>query len=203
MEIRRPRVVILAGINGAGKTTISDGLLRVLGIDTYLDADAMERELAGRGAAIRAGRMMHAEIERLRDAAADFAIETTMSGQWLRRTLRDLHAAGYASSLLYLWLPNAHMAVRRVRGRVRMGGHHIPTEAVLRRYLRSVGNCVRVYSPAVGEWRVHHAVRDLGGKGGLLIARGGRFRPVQVYDEQAWREIQEQAFTPGAGGADA
>ncbi|HYR10784.1 MAG TPA: AAA family ATPase [Longimicrobium sp.] len=202
MEIRRPRVVIIAGINGAGKTTASEWLLRELGIGTYLDADAMERELPGEGAAIRAGRMMHAEIERLREAAADFAIETTMSGQSLRRTLRDLHAAGYESHLLYLWLPNAHMAVRRVKGRVRMGGHSIPPDAVLRRFLRSVGSFDRGYRPAVAEWRVYHAARDVHGCGGLLIARGGRFRPVHVYDEHAWREIQEQAFTRTDGGRD-
>src|SRR5687767_11720079 len=168
MESRRPRVVIIAGINGAGKTTASEWLLRELGIDTYLDADAMERQLTGEGAAIRAGRMMHAEIERLREAATDFAIETTMSGQSLRRTLRDLHAAGYESHLLYLWLPHAHMAVRRVRGRVRMGGHAIPVDAVLRRYLRSVGSFDRGYRPMVAEWRVYHAARDVYGRGGLL-----------------------------------
>jgi len=201
MENRRPRVVVIAGINGAGKTTMSEWLLQELGIATYLDADAMERELAGEGAAIRAGRMMHAEIERLREAAADFAIETTMSGQWLRRTLRDLHTAGYESHLLYLWLPNAHLAVRRVRGRVRMGGHSIPADVVLRRYMRSVASFDRGYRPAVAEWRVFHAARDAYGRGGLLIARGGRFRPVCIHDEYAWREIQEQVAHASRGEA--
>lgn len=148
MENRRPRVVIIAGINGAGKTTAAESLLPRFGIDTYLDADAMAREMAEddpQRAAIRAGRMMRAEIDRLRDSAADFALETTMSGQSLQRTLPDLHSAGYQSNLIYLWLPNAHMAVRRVKARVRLGGHHIPTEDVLRRYLRSVRNFEQVY----------------------------------------------------------
>lgn len=204
MESRRPRVVIIAGINGAGKTTAAESLLPRFGIDTYLDADAMAREMAEddpQRAAIRAGRMMRAEIDRLRDSAADFALETTMSGQSLQRTLADLHSAGYQSNLLYLWLPNAHMAVRRVKGRVKLGGHHIPTEDVLRRYLRSVRNFEQVYRHEVTAWRVYHAARGDWGSGGVMIARGGRLDPPQVYDAHAWREIQQQAASETGGGS--
>jgi predicted ABC-type ATPase len=203
MESRRPRVVIIAGINGAGKTTTSQSLLPRWGIDTYLDADAMAREMAEddpQHVAIRAGRMMRAEIDRLRDSTADFALETTMSGQSLQRTLADLHSAGYQSNLLYLWLPNAHMAVRRVKGRVKLGGHHIPTEDVLRRYLRSVRNFEQVYRHEATAWRVYHAGRGQWGSGGVMIARGGMPGAIQVYDAHAWREIQQQAASETGGG---
>lgn len=204
MENRRPTVVIIAGINGAGKTTAAESLLLRFGISTYLDADEIARSLAEddpQRAAITAGRMMRAEINRLRDVRADFAIETTMSGLSLRRTLADLHSAGYQSKLFYLWLPNAHMAVRRVKGRVRLGGHHIPTEDVLRRYLRSVRNFEQIYRHQVAEWRVYHAARGDWGTGGVMIARGRRDGVIQVYDVLAWREIQEQAAGDTEGGS--
>lgn len=204
MEVLSPTVIVLAGINGAGKSTAAEALLVEFGIDTYLDADAFARALADdpARAAVKAGRIMRAEIERLRDSRENFALETTLSGLSLRGTLADLHASGYRSRLLYLWLPDAHMAVRRVRGRVRLGGHHIPTEVVLRRYLRSVRNFERIYRRVAGEWRVYHAALGLWGTGGVMIARGWNSGRVEVYDVRAWREIQAQAAHASQGGAD-
>lgn len=202
METLSPTVVVIAGINGAGKSTAAQALLPELGVDTYLDADAFARALNDdpARAAVKAGRIMRAEIERLRDSSSDFALETTMSGMSLRRTLGDLHASGYRSRLLYLWLPDAHIAVRRVRGRVRLGGHHIPTEDVLRRYLRSVRNFERIYRHLADDWRVYHAAFGEWERGGVMIARGWNSGRVEVYDVSAWREIQAQAARVSEGG---
>jgi predicted ABC-type ATPase len=92
-----PQVVIVAGINGAGKTTAAPRLLKEFGSETYLDADEIARLLGGdpqRGA-IRARRVMHSRIEELRSRRISFAMETTLSGLSLRRNLEQLHAAGY------------------------------------------------------------------------------------------------------------
>lgn len=204
MEILSPTVVVIAGINGAGKSTAADSLLLEFGVDTYLDADVFARTLSDdpARAAIKAGRVMRAQINRLRDARANFALETTLSGLSLRSTLHDLHKAGYRSRMLYLWLPDAHMAVRRVRGRVLLGGHHIRTEDVLRRYLRSVRNFERIYRHTVHEWRVYHAALAQWGRAGVMIARGWNSGRVEVYDVMAWREIQAQAAHASEGGAD-
>ena len=159
MEVIRPTVVVVAGINGAGKSTAAGALLSEFGNDTYLDPGSFARAVGGDPAKayIRAGRIMRAQIDQLRASMANFALETTLSGQSIRHTLNDLHAAGYRSRLLYLWLPDAHMAVRRVRARAQVGGHFIRTEEVLRRYLRSVRNFERIYRHMVSEWRVYHA----------------------------------------------
>ncbi|HEX2206668.1 MAG TPA: AAA family ATPase [Longimicrobium sp.] len=107
MEILFPTVVVIAGFNGAGKSTAAEALLPEFGIDTYLDADAFARALSDdpARAAVRAGRIMRAQIDRLRVSMENFALETTLSGRSLRSTLADLHTAGYRSRLLYLWLP--------------------------------------------------------------------------------------------------
>lgn len=195
MEIPRPRVVIVAGINGAGKTTVSIPLLKPLEIDTYLDADEMARLMAEdpQRAAIRAGRMMHARMDELRSARRDFALETTLSGLSLRRNLETLHTAGYESYLLYLWLPSARLAVSRVSGRVRLGGHFIATEDILRRYLRSVYNFEAVYRHIVSEWRVYNAAQSMWATGGNVVARGDDKGTVNVFDVDVWREIQAQS----------
>jgi predicted ABC-type ATPase len=204
VEIITPAVVVVAGINGAGKSTAAEALLSEFGIDTYLDAGAYARAVGGDPARayMRAGRIMRAQIDHLRASMANFALETTLSGQSIRHTLDDLHAAGYRSRLLYLWLPDAHMAVRRVRARAHLGGHFIRTEDVLRRYLRSVHNFERIYRHMVSEWRIYHAALEQWRRGGVIISRGWNSGRVEVYDVNAWREIQAQAAHATRGGVD-
>jgi predicted ABC-type ATPase len=200
-----PQVIIVAGINGAGKSTAAPNLLKEFHSETYLDADEIARLLGDdpQRAAIRAGRVMHSRIEELRSARRSFALETTLSGLSLRRNLEQLHAAGYESFLLYLWLPSARLAVSRVSGRVRMGGHHIPTEDILRRYLRSVYNFESVFRHLVTEWRVYHGISSAWGEGGDVIARGDSAGAIDLYDARAWREIQAQAASHASrGGSD-
>jgi predicted ABC-type ATPase len=193
------RVVLIAGINGAGKSTAAPLFLDEFRISTYLDADAIARDLSGEAgdAAIRAGRIMHARIEELHSSGQDFALETTLSGLSLRRTLHRLHASGYESFLLYLWLPNATMAVDRVAGRVRMGGHPIPTEDIHRRHLRSVWNFENVYRHLVSGWRLYHGARGFMGQGGHAIAEGRHLGLAVIHDPHAWAEFQAQAAQGG------
>lgn len=195
-----PRVVVIAGINGAGKSTAAPFLLEEFAIGTYLDADAIARDLADEPAeaAIQAGRIMHAKMEELRAARQDFALETTLAGLSLRRTLDRLHTSGYRSYLLYLWLPSARMAVDRVSGRVRMGGHHIPDDDILRRHLRSVWNFEHVYRRMVTAWRLYHGARSFSGQGGNVIAERREGRALLIRDPDAWAELQAQAERGGA-----
>jgi len=158
-----PRVVVLAGINGAGKTTASRGLLTdVLRIPTFVNADAIARGLNGmnpEGEAVRAGRIM---LHRLRELAAtgeDFAFETTLSARTYAGWLRDLRARGYKVLLYYYWLESAELAVTRVAERVRSGGHNVPAEDVRRRYARSVWNFFNLYRPIADEWEVYNNTR--------------------------------------------
>jgi len=95
--------------------------------------------------AARAGRVMLAEVERSIDAGEPFAFESTLSGKTYGRLLHRARKAGYRIHLFYLWLPDAALAVARVRDRVEAGGHDVPAADVRRRYGRTLANFFNLY----------------------------------------------------------
>ena len=129
-----PRVVVLAGINGAGKTTASrDLLVSVLKIPVFTNADAVARGLNSlnpESEAFRAGRIMLDWMRALADQRRDFAFETTLSARTYAPWLKGLRQSGYEVYLYYYWLDSVELAVARVVERVRAGGHHIPDQDV-------------------------------------------------------------------------
>ena len=146
-----PRVVVLAGINGAGKTTASRDLLaNALRIPTFVNADVISRGLNGlnpEAEAVRAGRIM---LEQTRDLAArreDFAFETTLAARTYAGWLESLRATGYLVYLYYYWLDSPELAIARVAVRVQGGGHFVPDDTVRQRYARSVRNFFDLYRP--------------------------------------------------------
>ena len=154
-----PRVVVLAGINGAGKTTASrDLLVNVLKIPVFTNADAIARGLNSlnpESEAFLAGKIMLDWMRELAEQRRDFAFETTLSARTYAPWLKGLKAAGYEVYLYYYWLRSAEFALARVALRVRSGGHHIPDADVLRRYGRSVKNFLELYRGVADEWEVY------------------------------------------------
>ena len=152
-----PRVVVFAGPNGAGKSTHADAILAALGIETFVNADYIARGLSGRNTelvALAAGRIMLTRLHQLGDAGADFAFESTLSSRSFAPFLRGLQARGYEVAIYYFSLANAQLAVRRVKLRVKLGGHDVQTEVVKRRFGRSLRNFFTLYAPLADEWNL-------------------------------------------------
>jgi predicted ABC-type ATPase len=152
-----PRCVVIAGPNGAGKTTFArEYLLSHAEIVHFVNADLIAGGLSPlrpEMAAIRAGRLLLAEIESLATGRSDFAFESTLSGLGHLSRLRKLKERGYRIEIIYLRLPSALVAVRRVAARVRQGGHNVPKADVVRRFQRSWDHFVRQPSTIPGDSR--------------------------------------------------
>lgn len=149
-------VYVIAGPNGAGKTTFArEFLSNYAHCPNFVNADLIAQgisPLAPEDAAIRAGRLMLAEIRRLAASGADFGFETTLSGQTQLAVWKRLKAQGYTIHLFYLWLESAALAEARVRIRVQEGGHNVPPAAIRRRYSRSLENFLRIYRECADHW---------------------------------------------------
>ena len=154
-----PRVVIFAGPNGAGKSTHADAILAALKVETFVNADYIARGLSGRNTdvvAFEAGRIMLKRLRQLGDAGVDFAFESTLSSRTFAPFLQSLKKRDYRVVIYYFSLANAQLAVRRVKLRVGLGGHDVPTDVVKRRFGRSLNNFFTLYaspeSPLADEW---------------------------------------------------
>ena len=152
-------IIIIAGPNGAGKTTFARAFLPAeAGVPRFINADAIAAGLAAfapETAAIRAGRLMLAEIGLCVKRGESFAFETTLSGLTYLRHIAAWRALGYRVSLYFLSLPNVEMAIGRVAERVRQGGHNIPEPVIRRRFASGLANCQHHYKMAVSDWMLY------------------------------------------------
>jgi predicted ABC-type ATPase len=154
-----PRCVIIAGPNGAGKTTFAREFLpRDTDVVHFVNADLIAAGLSALKpeiAAVTAGRVFLAEIDRLAAAGASFAFETTFSGRVYAARLARWKLAGYRTEIVYLMIDSPQIALKRIASRVKEGGHGIPRDVVLRRFGRSWTNFVRIYRPMANAWSVY------------------------------------------------
>ncbi len=104
----QPRVAVLGGINGAGKTTASQRILRdALRIPVFTNADAIARGLNAfdpESEAMKAGRIMLDHMREMVAARKSFAFETTLAARTYARWLAEMKRDGYAVHLFYFWL---------------------------------------------------------------------------------------------------
>lgn len=150
-------VIIIAGPNGSGKTTFAREYLRDSEVSEYISADAIAERLVSRpedmdSVKIQAGRLFIQEIQGLIEAEKDFAVEVTLAGKGFARTISQLKRAGYTVTIVFIFLKSPETSVVRIRNRVEAGGHHVPTEDVVRRFYRSKHNFWYTYRNLVDRW---------------------------------------------------
>jgi predicted ABC-type ATPase len=186
-----PLFIVIAGPNGAGKSTAAARLLPV-GI-TFLNADELAKSLPGypsQAADIQAGRILLTRMEELEGTRSDFSVETTLASRSLAPRVARLRRSGYEFRLAFAFLPDPEMAVSRVAGRVRQGGHNIPEETIRRRYRAGISNFFDLYQPLADRWFVYDTTRPAPLK---LIAEGIIGEAAQIEDPVAWNLMKERA----------
>ena len=154
-----PKVIIIAGPNGAGKTTFARQFLpNEAKTIQFVNADLIAAGISPfdpASADVAAGKAMLRRLDDLAREGLDFALETTLSGLWLRDHILNWQSKGYSVELYYLRLSSAEISLERIRKRVSNGGHNIPEDVARRRFGRSLDLLDRVYKNAVDEWFVY------------------------------------------------
>ena len=144
---------IIAGCNGAGKTTASFTILpEIINCKEFVNADEIAKGLSPfqpATVALEAGRIMLNRINELLKENESFAFETTLSTKSYKQKIEQAKQNGYVVTLLFFWLKNAELAKERVKIRVSEGGHNIEPEVIERRYKKGIKNLFNIYLPIV------------------------------------------------------
>ncbi len=136
-------MVVFAGNNGSGKSTIRNLIVDRLGISVNIDPDALARGIDSDHPDRRKVSAGKEAIKLARDCIhhkRDFSVETTLAGGNAIRLIREAKANGFEVTMFYVGLNDVRLNIERVAARVRNGGHHIPTEDIIRRQTTSMQN---------------------------------------------------------------
>jgi predicted ABC-type ATPase len=153
---RPPRIYVLAGVNGAGKSSVGGAAFRSFGADYYNPDEAAGKLLAAHpgltqaqanSAAWHQGREL---LERAIAERLDYAFETTLGASTLPRLLAEAADRGSEVYVWYAGLATPELHVARVRSRARRGGHDIPEADIRRRYEHSRLNLVQLLPKLAG-----------------------------------------------------
>ncbi len=189
--MKEKNIYIIAGCNGAGKTTASFTILpEILDCKEFVNADEIAKGLSPfqpEKVAFEAGRIMLERIETLLKSNENFAFETTLSTKTYKQKLIQAKTNGFKVKLLFFWLPTIEMAINRVAVRVSEGGHNIPAEVIARRYSRGIENLFKIYIPLCDDW----AVFDNSDETPELIAEGINSETIVAKDE-SWNLLKSK-----------
>lgn len=192
-----PNLYIIAGCNGAGKTTASFTILpEMLNCKEFVNADSIAAGLSPfnpESVAIEAGRLMLSRIHELLKSEVDFAFETTLATRSYISLIKAAQQVGYTVTLLFIWLDSPEMAIQRVADRVAEGGHNIPEDVIKRRYYRGIFNLITLYIPVCDNWMVvnnKNVVPE-------LIAKGALTGENMIQNHYIWGTIKDQSKAHG------
>ena len=184
------QLYIIAGCNGAGKTTASFTILpEVLGCKEFINADEIAKGLSPfqpESVAVQAGRIMLARMDELLQKGETFAFETTLATKSYKQKIEWAQANGYEVTLLFFWLDSPNIAKERVAQRVAEGGHNIPLETIERRYYNGIANLFTIYIDMVDICYIFD--NSEGRK--ELIAQKERHKDIVIYNNDKFNLIK-------------
>lgn len=149
---------IIAGANGSGKSTLASELLPEEKLE-FLNADDIAKGICPENiesVRISAGKEVYKRLDYFFKQGISFAIETTLAGNNHIKTIKKARELNYEVTLIYSFVDNPEMCIKRIKARVLNGGHHIPDEDVIRRFYRSKNNFWFKYKDIVDEWAIFY-----------------------------------------------
>lgn len=188
---KKKNLYIIAGCNGAGKTTASFTVLpEMLNCPEFVNADEIAKGLSPfhpESVAVQAGKLMIERMLQLLKDGETFALETTLSTRSYVKLVQQAQRNGYYVTLIFFSLASPEQAVRRVAQRVTQGGHNIPTDVIYRRYARGLKNLFQLYIQAVDYWVMY----DNSDSPTKKIAYGWKDGHKTILEDETWNRFRK------------
>jgi len=131
--VKLPEVIVFAGPNGSGKTTIT-GMAKTVG--EYINADDIKRTTLCTD--IEAAQKAEELREKMILEKKDFTFETVLSTDRNLLLLKKAKEQGYFVRCIYVLTANADINVARVSARQAIGGHGVPEDKIRSRYSKAL-----------------------------------------------------------------
>ncbi|MCH7398313.1 zeta toxin family protein [Belliella sp. DSM 107340] len=187
------KLYIIAGCNGAGKTTASYTILpEILDCKEFVNADEIAKGISPfqpEKAGIEAGRFMLKRIKKLLESGENFAFETTLSTRSYVQFVERAKELNCQVTCLFFWLDSDDLAVSRVARRVKEGGHHIPEDVIRRRYKSGLENFFRLFLPKVDNWLFVNNSGDTY----EIVAEGG-VNNISINNKELWNDLKQKYY---------
>jgi predicted ABC-type ATPase len=139
-------ITVIAGVNGAGKSSIAGASIRHAGGD-YFNPDEVSRRLMDDDSSLilaqanaTAWKMGYDQLARAIDEEQNYIFETTLGGNSICGLLHEAINRGLEVRIFFCGLSSPELHLERVAARVARGGHHIPEEKIRERWTGSIHN---------------------------------------------------------------
>jgi predicted ABC-type ATPase len=160
------QIVVIAGVNGAGKSSLVGSRIRTRGL-TYWNPDERTKrmleadpELSLQDANSAAWHVGREILEEACESDARLLFETTLGGRTITNVLERAARSGKRIRMVYVGLDSVEKHIARVARRAAAGGHDIPEDRIRQRWERSLVNVIHLL-PVLARLDLHDNSRDV------------------------------------------
>jgi len=145
--LERPKLLIVAGPNGSGKTSVTGTILKHEWIEgcEYINPDDIAHNMFGDwnspDAVMQAVRHAADVRENCIANRRSLIFETVLSAPDKITFVQRAKQKGYFIRLFFISTDNPQINAARVVHRVMNGGHDVPIPKIISRYYKSIANC--------------------------------------------------------------
>lgn len=146
----QPLLIVIAGPNGSGKTTITSDVLASDWLEdaVYVNPDNIAQERFGNWNSPEAVRQAAVFCQEWREQCLSnresLIFETVMSAPDKIDFIRRAKQAGYFVRIFFISTNNPTINASRIARRVMKGGHDVPIPKIISRYIKSIANCAEI-----------------------------------------------------------
>lgn len=198
--MNRSSVVIVAGVNGCGKSTFAAsaaGKSALLG-QTAINPDELTQEATAQFPELGAAGANLVGVERAEKAVwraiaegKSAAIETVLSSTKFLPLLRAASKRRYRTRLIFIGLPTVELALERIQSRVAQGGHDVPESKVRDRWDRAHDNLI-AFIQVVDDVLIFSNV----GQAPIAVAERVGRSSLRIIDEKALPDVASRLVRP-------
>ena len=152
--MKKPLLIVIAGPNGSGKTTITRRVIRHQWAESceYINPDDVAQHIYGDWNDIKAVRKAVNYCDNLREQLLherkDMIFETVLSSDGKVDFIHRAKDAGYFVRVFFICTASPEINASRVANRVMKGGHDVPITKIISRYERAINN-MAIITPVI------------------------------------------------------